>query len=1118
MSRQQNSNYIAPPTTLRIASWNAAGLKNKLTDLATFISLNRIDIMVVTETHLIRDDEVSIKGYYLYPANHTSNRRRGGAAIFIKTSIRHIAIQIDTAQKVQCSAVSVSLHNGQAINISAIYLQPQESWTTNEFKDLFNKLGERFLVLGDWNAKSYWWGNPRSNARGTALLQSVQSNNYNILATGSPTHYPTNTRHSPSAIDFGIYRGLKRDQLKIYSQHDLCSDHLPLVIELHSCPQVNKSKCYLLPLNASLRKFQFYLNNHILLDTEINTADDIEDCTHILERNLKLAAQFATPRQRSALHSANNQITDFQTLQLIRDRRIIKRLLTGNLNMQIKQTYNHLTSQIRRLLRQAEQNRLGRLLESLEPDNRFNMQKLWRITSVIKRQPTPNLPVKKYDIINADDSWCKSSEEKAEAFSQHLQSRFTTTVTTSQVDLEQIEQSTAPISNSTSLPFRSVTATEIQEQIKLLQNKKSPGDDNIDNRTLKALPKIAIEYFALLFNKIIQIGHFPSKWKHAIIKMLHKPGKPCEQLSSYRPISLLSGISKIFETLLLKRMFEHDPFADAIPSHQFGFRKQHGAEQQLGRVTQFILKSFEKGEYCSAVYLDIQEAFDRVWHKGLFFKLGRILPEALYRIICNYLTDRTFAVECSDGVRSSTKQVSAGVPQGSVLGPILYTVYASDIPAPQYPDTSLIATYADDTAIISSSQMATVAVKRVENYLKLYMLWANKWCITVNVNKTAHVMHSLRNITPDLVVPTPKLNATALQNNRTHTYLGIKLDTKLILHHHVQALRIKLWTRIKRLHWLLNNNCKLPLKTRVIVYKQLIAPIWQYSLPIWGSLVSELQLSRIRVIQNRALRLITNADWHVRNTTLHADLNVKQVDEVFETMCAKYAERLFSHSNPEARNIAQNPYRPFRLSRPRYNMMLQRCFPVQQQATQPQSPSSSSDEEPLPADLPARRYSPVGPSVRISRCPAYRHYLATGEMDATFGELRFRPGLAFSTTENSNSLPPLALQGDLRELLSYPSSNIPITPWCLLPQNTGHNSATNNRHDDIIDLTHEIEMVPNPNSINSTELVSAILMIGHNNDNSNATPAAAQFPEADLTVPGNTTNEEQIRSSPSSDH
>lgn len=1108
MPRQQNRSHVDPTASLRIASWNAAGLKNKLRDMTAFISQNKIDIMIVTETHLINTDNINIKGFHLYPVNHISNHRRGGAAIFIKTSIRHIAAKIDMPHKVQCSITSVFLNSGEAINISAVYLQPQESWTVNEFHDLLNKLGERFLALGDWNAKSSWWGNPRSCARGTALLQCVQSHNYNILATGSPTHYPTNTRHSPSAIDFGIYHGLRRDQLKITSLHDLCSDHLPLVIELHSSPQINKSRCYLLPLNASLRKFQFFLNNHILLDTEINSAEDIEDCTDILERNLKLAALYATPQQNTQ-HYSNCQRIERQTLQLIRDRRIIKRLLVHNVDLLLKRTYNYLTNQIRRSLKQTEKNRLGRLLESLEPDNRFNMQKLWRITSGIKRQPTPNYPVKKCEVTNPDDTWCKSSEEKAEAFGQHLQSRFTTTVTTSDDDLLHIEQLTEPITDDTTLPFRNVTSSEIQEQIKLLQNKKSPGNDNIDNRTLKALPKIAIDYLTLLFNKMIKIGHFPRQWKHAIIKMLHKPGKPSEQLSSYRPISLLSGISKIFESLILKRMFEHDPFADAIPSHQFGFRKQHGAEQQLGRVTQFILKAFEKGEYCSAVYLDIQEAFDRVWHKGLFYKLGRILPVALYRIIRNYLTDRTFAVECSDGVRSSVRKISAGVPQGSVLGPILYTIYASDIPAPQYPETSLIATYADDTAIISSSQMAAVAAKRVENYLKLYMHWANKWCITINVNKTTHVMHSLRLLAPATEPPSPKLNGTALQSKRMHSYLGVKLDTKLVLQHHVQALRIKLWARIKKLHWLLKSCSKLPIKTRVIVYKQLVAPIWQYSLPIWGSLVSELQFSRIRVIQNKTLRLITDANWHVRNATLHADLKVKPVDEIFDTMSANYAERLFSHSNPEARSLALNPYRPLRLSRPRYYVMLQRCFPVQQQPPRRQSPNISSEEGSLSTVPHARTNPPRSPLALISRRPAYRHYLATGEMDATFGELRFRPGLTFSTTENPVTCPLPIPQGPLQaRLLSYPTSNIPITPWCLLPQNTFQNPDSNNGSSEIIDLTDDPDMGPETGDSSSTELVSAILMIRNNSNSPNATAAPTRSSETDTADSTNRTEED----------
>lgn len=1020
-SQRNNQSSLQPVTSLRIASWNAAGLRNKLSDLKAFISQHKIDIMIVTETHLVNTDNIKINGFYEYIANHPSGRRRGGAAIFIKTSIKHIALNIDTPPKVQCSIIAVALSNGSTINIAAAYFLPTESWSADDFQHLLSRMGERFLIAGDWNAKNPWWGNSRSCARGRALLQCVQSNNYNIIATGSPTHYPTNRRHSPSAIDFGVYKGLRSEQLSIRTLNDLCSDHLPLLFEIYSNPQLRESNCYLLPLNASISRFQLYLKNYILLDTEINSGADIDDCTQIFENNLNLAAKYATPCLRSKQLANNYLRLDHHTLTLIKDRRIIIRLLRRwpSYHMPIlKQTLHYLSNQIKQSIKQAEQNRLNRLLESLEPDNRFNIQKLWRITSNIKRQPTPNLAVRKHEITNPNDCWCKTSEEKAEAFSQHLQSRFTPIITTSDSDLLDIESNIVPISESNELPFRCITIAEIQEQIKSLQNKKSPGPDKIDNRTLKALPLIAIEYLALLFNSMLKFGHFPSRWKHAVIKMLHKPGKPSAQLSSYRPISLLSGISKIFETLLLRRLFENDSFAKAIPSHQFGFRKQHGAEQQLGRVTQFLLKAFENRQYCSAVYLDIQEAFDRVWHKGLFYKLGRILPEALYRIICSYLTNRTFVVQCSDGATSSTKNVSAGVPQGSVLGPILYTVYSSDIPAPQYPATSIVATYADDTAVISTSLEHSVAIQRVENYLKTYMVWAKKWCITVNVSKTAHVMHSLRQVTPGTDTLSPKLNGATINNKPNHTYLGIKLDTKLTLLHNTNALVIKIRARAKKLNWLLTHENKLPIKTRALVYKQLIAPIWQYSLPIWGSLVSDRQLARVQVVQNKSLRLITGASWYVTNEAIHAELNVNTVKDSFTTMSARYADRLRYHSNPEARNMALNPYRPERLARPRLYEMVRRCFPVQQAA--PRIPSSSSSEDDNShAELIARHAQRMANLPFFTRSAAYRRYWQTGTTD----ELPSDPSTNISpaamtniASNNQNTIPPPEERTDINEI------------------------------------------------------------------------------------------------------
>lgn len=381
MPRHQTNNNPLNIPPLKIACWNAAGLKGKLPDLASFISRHNVDIMIVSETHFINTDNFKIKGYYEYTANHHWNRRRGGAAIFVKTSIRHISINIDTPNKIQCSTISIVLHNGENINIAAAYLQPQEGWTSNQFHELLRKFGERFLILGDWNAKSYWWGNARSCARGAALLRCVHSHNYNILATGSPTHYPTNTRSSPSAIDFGVYCGLDRGQLKIASVHDLSSDHLPLLIEVHCTPQLNKSKCYLLPLNASINKFKSFLNDHILLDTEINSPEDIDDCVQIFERNVNLAANYASPPQTQRPYTTPR--IDRSTLELIKDRRIVKKIINVKLytGTPIKRLYNFLTNSIKKSIKNAEERKLTKLLESLAPDNKFNMQKLWRITS-----------------------------------------------------------------------------------------------------------------------------------------------------------------------------------------------------------------------------------------------------------------------------------------------------------------------------------------------------------------------------------------------------------------------------------------------------------------------------------------------------------------------------------------------------------------------------------------------------------------------------------------------------------------------------------------------------------------------------------------------------------------
>nr|XP_032289075.1 uncharacterized protein LOC6636874 isoform X4 [Drosophila virilis] len=168
----------------------------------------------------------------------------------------------------------------------------------------------------------------------------------------------------------------------------------------------------------------------------------------------------------------------------------------------------------------------------------------------------------------------------------------------------------------------------------------------------------------------------------------------------------------------------------------FGFRKQHGTPEQLHRVVNYALEAIEKKEYAVAVFLDIQQAFDRVWHPGLLYKAKRLLTPQLFQVIKSFLEGRTFRV-ADDGCKSSIKSIEAGVPQGSVLGPTLYSIFSADIPnhmaitSVDKSDT-LIATYADDTAVLTKSSCILLAKSALQEFLDAFQEWASKWNVCIN--------------------------------------------------------------------------------------------------------------------------------------------------------------------------------------------------------------------------------------------------------------------------------------------------------------------------------------------------------------------------------------------------
>ena len=156
------------------------------------------------------------------------------------------------------------------------------------------------------------------------------------------------------------------------------------------------------------------------------------------------------------------------------------------------------------------------------------------------------------------------------------------------------------------------------------------------------------------------------------------------------------------------------PYLKIIPLHQFSFKPLHSTCHQLRRISEIIVKGFEKKEYTSMVFLDVAQAFDRVWQKGLLQKLSKLnLPTYLYNIIRSFITKRSFQVWIGTDI-SKIHPVKAGIPQGSVLGPILFNIFCHDIPKPQ---KCQLAMYADDTAIITQNKNLETSIEDLQNSL-----------------------------------------------------------------------------------------------------------------------------------------------------------------------------------------------------------------------------------------------------------------------------------------------------------------------------------------------------------------------------------------------------------------
>lgn len=882
---------------LKMALWNANGFSQHQQEIQVFLYNESIDILLISETHFTHRSYPKLQNYIVYHTNHPSGAAHGGTAIIIKKSIKHFEIPKYEHDFLQATSLVVEDWNGP-ITIAAIYCPPKHKIKKELFEQFFHSLGNKFIAGGDFNAKHTQWGCRLVTTRGRELLKSMRNNNLNHVSTAEPTYWPTDRSKTPDLLDFCIIKGISSKYIKATSCFDLSSDHSPVFITLST--EVLKTQKPLILCNKSTNwiKFRHQISEVITYNVPLKTPSEINDAVQQLTVVIQEAAWSSTSTRIS-----NEKYEEIPII--VRDKIAAKRKLRKIWQRSQapgdKNKLNRATRELKNLLINLKRQSIQDYLKDLSPSEASDY-------SLFKATKKINQPQQQVSAIRlADGNWARTSEEKANAFAHHLSEVFKPYPAENTTEEELQLQHFIETPFQMDLPLKNFTIGDVKSVIELEINpKKSPGFDLITGKILKELPEQALRVILFIFNAILRIGYFPEQWKVAKVILINKPGKNATELQSYRPISLLPILSKLFEKILLKRLRPILHNKKLIPEHQFGFRIQHGTVEQVHRVIDKISKDLEGKRYCSAAFLDISQAFDKVWHTGLLYKLKLNLPYQYYNILKSYLEHRHFFVN-HQNQETSLHPIYAGVPQGSVLGPILYILYTADLPTTR---KTMTATFADDTAVLASHADPIIASNNLQQNLAKTEDWMRKWRMRANRDKSTHVTYTLRRGTCPPVI----FNNEEIPQADCVKYLGLHLDRSLTWKKHIITKRKQLGLKFQKMYWLMGKASQLSTENKILLYKSIIKPIWTYGIQLWGT-ASNSNIEILQRFQSKVLRCIVDAPWYVPNVAIHSDLQINSVKEEIRHFSVKYNERLNVHPNRLAVNLLQTENVERRLKR-----------------------------------------------------------------------------------------------------------------------------------------------------------------------------------------------------------
>ena len=433
-----------------------------------------------------------------------------------------------------------------------------------------------------------------------------------------------------------------------------------------------------------------------------------------------------------------------------------------------------------------------------------------------------------------------------------------------------LPSSTIPVTDQY-LANTEFTKDDIKRIIGKLDPNKTHGHDMISIHMSNVSGGAVIEPFFIIFKNCLKCGIFPDDWEKGSIVPIFKKGDK-QNIKNYRPVSLLPICSKIFEGIIYNNMLKYFLDNNLITPKQSGFRPGDSCINQLLSITHDIFTSFDNGLEVRGVFLDISKAFDKEWPDGLIYKLKQNeIKGKLLCLLIDFLDNRQQRVVLN-GQSSSWAKVNAGVPQGSILGPLLFLIYINDLPNGLQSNTKL---FADNTSLFSTVQDITSSTASLNKNLTKISEWAVQWKMNFNSDPSKQAQELLYSRkTSSKPYPSWNFNDNPVHEVPLKKHLGLFLDPKLSFDEHINCILIKARKIIGLIRKL---QPIIPRAALLTVYKSFFRPYLDYGDVIYDRAFNESFQNKLESAQYNTALAITGAIRGSSREKLYQELGLESL-------------------------------------------------------------------------------------------------------------------------------------------------------------------------------------------------------------------------------------------------